>query len=203
MNNTRIWDEVCMVPAGAQKKINGGRLKGMTDISPIWRYRKMTELFGACGIGWRYKIVNMWTQQSGEQVSCFVQIDLQYKEGEIWSDPVPGIGGSMLVAKEKAGYHFSDEAYKMALTDSLGTAMKMIGVAADVYAGQTDSKYAVPGEDPTYAFAVQLASLAKTKGFSKVDYFEWLEQNNVDVKSIVSVKSALEKMAHENNKGVE
>ena len=40
----------------------------------------------------------------------------------------------------------NDEGYKMAITDALGTAMKVIGVAADIYRGNFDgSKYR---EDP-------------------------------------------------------
>jgi len=55
----------------------------------------------------------------------------------------------MLISKERnrssEGYHLynNDEAFKMSLTDALGTAMQRIGVAADVYAGKWDgSKYA-------------------------------------------------------------
>jgi hypothetical protein len=53
----------------------------------------------------------------------------------------------MLVEIEKEGkpeerLHTSDEGYKMAVTDALGTALKMLGVGADVYAGRWDgSKY--------------------------------------------------------------
>jgi len=63
-------------------------------------------------------------------------------EDDVWSDAIPAIGGSVLVSKESAGLHASDEGYKMAITDALGTAMKMLGVAADIYAGLWDgTKY--------------------------------------------------------------
>ncbi len=63
---------------------------------------------------------------------------VQRERDKEWSSPIPGIGGSMLVAKEQSGLHTSDEAYKMAITDALSVAMKMLGVAADIYAGLWD-----------------------------------------------------------------
>ena len=53
-----------------------------------------------------------------------------------------GIGGSKLVAIEKGSPVSNDEGYKMAVTDAFSTALKMLGVAADIYAGLWDgSKY--------------------------------------------------------------
>lgn len=77
----------------------------------------------------------------------FVMISFYYKDGDKWSEPIPAYGGDYLVKKDKNGIHGNDEAMKMAVTDALGTAMKMIGVAADVYRGliangASDSKYA-------------------------------------------------------------
>jgi hypothetical protein len=51
-------------------------------------------------------------------VAAFVQVSLYIAAPELdgrWSDPIPGIGGSMLLAKESNGVHHSDECFKMAL----------------------------------------------------------------------------------------
>ena len=139
MSNKAIWDKLRTPPPDALKKIKAGRLKGMSDISPQWRYEIMTEVFGACGIGWRFEIEKTWTDQGSDgQIFAFSQVFIQYRDKGEWSQKVQGIGGSMLVAKERAGLHCSDEAFKMATTDAIGTALKMIGVAADVYAGKCD-----------------------------------------------------------------
>ncbi len=53
----KYWDKLRQPPKEALKKITGGRLKGMTDISPIWRIKAVTEVFGPCGIGWKFKSV--------------------------------------------------------------------------------------------------------------------------------------------------
>lgn len=143
---TSIWSKLSRPPAGALKRIEAGRLKGKSDINPQWRYQAMTETFGPCGVGWKFEIVRTWTEPGPEsQVFCFAQVHLYIKQLEAWSCPIPGVGGSMLVEKEKAGLHANDEAYKMAVTDALGTAAKMLGVAADVYLGNYDgSKYRAP-----------------------------------------------------------
>ena len=101
MGNMDIYNAVSAVPDSAQKRITGGRLNGMTDINPMWRIRELTELFGPCGIGWKYKIVREWleTASTGE-VGAFVDIELQYKitPDADWSEPIPGTGGSKFVA---------------------------------------------------------------------------------------------------------
>ena len=52
MENMEVYNKVRQVPQNAQKQIQAGRLKGMTDINPQWRIEKLTEVFGPCGIGW-------------------------------------------------------------------------------------------------------------------------------------------------------
>ena len=148
------WNKLRNPPSWALKKIVGGRLKGFSDINPQWRYQVMTEVYGPCGIGWKFDIVRLWTEPGPDnQVFAFAQINLYtHKPDETaWSAPIPGIGGHMLIPREKdrdkdekgaTKLHANDEAYKMAVTDALSTAMKMLGVAADVYAGAWDgSKY--------------------------------------------------------------
>ena len=47
-DNLKIYNMIKKVPDEAQKKITGGRLSGMTDIKPMWRIEKLTEVFGPC-----------------------------------------------------------------------------------------------------------------------------------------------------------
>ncbi len=142
MDNLGIWNKFSRPPKEALKTIGGGRLKGMSDVNPQWRLKAMTEQFGAIGIGWKYKIVEHWNEAMNGEVACFVKIELFFMNGEVWSEPIEGLGGSMLLTKESKGLYLSDEGYKMALTDALSVAMKQLGVAADIYAGLWDgSKY--------------------------------------------------------------
>lgn len=154
--NLKLWNAVKRPPETALKTIKGGRLSGMTDISPQWRYQAMTEQCGPCGIGWKYEIKRLWLEAGtdGQQVAfaeiaLYVKYDAIFKEGSPeWGDPVPGVGGSMFIAKEKDGLRTSDEAFKMAVTDALSVAMKQLGVGADIYMGMWDgSKYKEPKQE--------------------------------------------------------
>ena len=127
-------------------------VKGMSDFSPQWRYLVLTETFWPCGIGWKFTVDKLWLEDgTGSEVFAFAQVSLYLKDGDGWSEAIPGVGGSKLIVQEKSGPHNSDEAYKMAVTDALSVAMKMLGMAADIYAGLWDgSKYRdVPAKQST------------------------------------------------------
>ena len=144
MDNLMIYNIVREVPPEAKKNIAGGRLKGMTDINPMWRIKKLTEVFGVCGIGWKYEIVDRWieTAMAKDEITANVIINLYIKaENGEWSEPIPGIGGSMLVASESKGLYVNDECYKMALTDAISVACKALGMGADVYWNKDTTKY--------------------------------------------------------------
>ena len=144
MENLKIYEQVRSVPAEAKKNIGGGRLKGMTDINPMWRIKKLTEVFGVCGIGWKYEIVEKWieTAMAKDEITANVIINLYIRDEEgKWSDPIPGIGGSMLVASEQKGLYVNDECYKMARTDAISVACKALGMGADVYWDKDTTKY--------------------------------------------------------------
>lgn len=137
-----IYNAVRTVPENAKKPIYAGRLKGMTDINPMWRIQALTEQFGPVGIGWYYKTVRKWVEDGADGVKCaFVDIELYIKHNNEWSMPIEGTGGNSFVAKEKSGLYTSDEAFKMALTDAISVACKALGFGADVYWQAGRSKY--------------------------------------------------------------
>lgn len=138
--NLKIYKLISEVPKEAQKKITGGRLNGMTDIKPMWRIEKLTELFGMCGFGWKTNITNKEIIEgaNGEKIAI-VDIELFVKQDGVWSDAILGTGGSSFIAKEKNGLYTSDECFKMAYTDAISVACKSLGMGANVYWG--DSKY--------------------------------------------------------------
>ncbi len=143
-----IYESLARPPKDALREIQAGKLKGKTDINPQWRYKAMTEMFGLVGIGWKYEIQKLWTEQGAKgEILAFAQVAVLVKDGDKWSEAIVGIGGSKLVAIEKGSPVSNDEGYKMAVTDAFSTALKMIGVAADIYAGRWDgSKYREPSE---------------------------------------------------------
>lgn len=140
--NLRFYEKSRAVPQEAQKSIGGGRLKGMTDINPMWRIKKLTELFGPAGIGWVFKVLDQrMITGAQDQIAVFVDVELRYKDGDAWSEPVYGTGGSMFVTKEAGGLYTDDEAYKKAYTDAQSVACKALGIGADVYWQKDATKY--------------------------------------------------------------
>lgn len=140
--NMSLFEQFRETPQEARKAITGGRLKGFTDINPMWRFKRLTEVFGPCGVGWKYEIVSQRIQPGhGNEVAAFVDILLYYKTDGTWSEGIPGVGGSTFVATEKSGVHTSDECFKMALTDAIGTACKALGMSADIHFEKDRTKY--------------------------------------------------------------
>lgn len=146
--NMEIYEASRTVPPEALKAIQGGRLKGMSDINPMWRIKKLTELYGPCGIGWKIEVTDKRLEQgSGIEIVCFVDINLYVKHDSEWSAPIPGMGGSSFVTQEKNGPYTSDECFKMAYTDAISVACKSLGFAADVYYANDRTKYSSKGDE--------------------------------------------------------
>lgn len=61
-NNLDLYNRVRKVPKEAIKSIAAGRLKGMSDINPMWRIKMLTEEFGVCGFGWNMKLSGCGTK---------------------------------------------------------------------------------------------------------------------------------------------
>ena len=185
MENLGIYEKIKEVPKEARKKITGGRLSGMTDIKPMWRIEKLTELFGVCGIGWKTVTTNKEIIEgaNGEKIAI-VDILLFIKVDGEWSEGIEGTGGSSFVANESKGLYTSDECFKMAYTDAISVACKSLGMGADIYWG--DSKYNKPKEEITTKeqaenfkinFGKHAGKTLKEITENEKDYANWLYKN--------------------------
>tara|TARA_B100000780_G_scaffold167746_1_gene117473 strand:- start:490 stop:1161 length:672 start_codon:yes stop_codon:yes gene_type:complete len=139
MNNMENWNRLSTVPVTSLKPISFGALKGKSDINPQWRYKAMTEVYGSCGIEWSHRLVQSTIVDgaNGEKL-IYLEVAVKLKDGEEFT----GMGGDKIISKDKNGLRSNDEAFKMAYTDALGTALKYLGVASEIYEGNYDgSKY--------------------------------------------------------------
>lgn len=143
MDNMAIYNQARAVPDEAIKAIQAGRLKGMSDINPMWRIKRLTEIFGPCGVGWWYTIKDerIVDDAATKQRAAFVDIDLYYTWKGAISMPIPGTGGASFLSQERNGPYLSDECFKMALTDAISVAAKALGIGADVYYAKDRDKY--------------------------------------------------------------
>lgn len=149
LENTRFYGQFMTTPDSARKEIGAGRLKGYTDINPMWRIKKLTEVFGPCGFGW-------WTQNekysfepcsTGEiAVFCTLELVVVDPVSKEQSHPISGVGGNKFVTNERNGVYCNDEAMKMAYTDALSIACKSLGFSHDIYYSKDRTKYSIPEE---------------------------------------------------------
>lgn len=149
MENLEIYNKVREVPENAKKPIQAGRLKGMTDINPMWRIKTLTEQFGACGIGWYFEPTekHIYTIADSKEVVVTVDGNLYVKVDNEWSKPIHGSGGSKLASMERNGLYVNDEAFKMAETDAISVACKELGFGADTYWDSDSDKYIDRGRE--------------------------------------------------------
>lgn len=164
-SNMRFFAQICETPKTACSEFSNGRFNG-TDINPMWRIRKLTEMFGPAGIGW-------WTEetyefkdspQTGGEVAVICRLSLFYIDpltGNV-SKPVRGIGGNMLIQMTKTGLKLNDDGPKNAYTDALSIAYKALGGSADIYYKYDSTKY-------TYASETAKANAAAAKAPAKAE----------------------------------
>lgn len=150
-NNLEVWDFLGKTDPNFTKPITGKRFNG-TSINATYCYRKLTERFGLCGVGWKYEVTKRTVHDAPEgQLLLFVDVALYIRVqpnvgSPVWSDPIPGVGGNTILAAEGQGekrkIFVDDEAYKKATTDALTNAMKFLGMSADIHTGlYDDNKY--------------------------------------------------------------
>jgi hypothetical protein len=149
MNNT-IWDSVSKTDPKFTKNFKRGGGFGGTDINPAYRLKRMTEQFGICGVGWGWVTERVWREDYAGSAFVFAQVN-------VWTGDRVNLTGSQIGGTDAS--RTPDESYKMAITDALGKCFLALGVAADVYLGEFDSKYsretATPQKQATQAPAQQ------------------------------------------------
>lgn len=152
-----IWRRVELTDPSATKKFTrGGGFSG-TAINPTWQYQVITALFGPCGIGWGYHVLeeklieghsravyNDKGQQIGNDRTVIHQMKVRfwyrYNNDEATID---SYGVTTMIGSNKNGPFTDEEAPKKSLTDAITGALQKLGVAADVFRGYwDDNKYA-------------------------------------------------------------
>ncbi len=139
MGNTDLWDRLGKTdPKHTKQFSRAGGFKG-TAIKPMFSFRRMTEEFGACGVGWGVNEPTFQVVHSGDEALVYCTVSVWHTARE---NIVFGVGGDKVAGKNRNGTFTDDEAFKKAFTDAVTNALKLIGVGADVHMGLfDDSKY--------------------------------------------------------------
>lgn len=190
-----LWNQVEATDPKYTKAFDRtGGFKG-TAFNPQYMWKRATEIFGECGKGWGYKIVDekyvpghmMFGQggeQLGEQCIHVVRVKFWYKlDGK--KHKIEHFGQTTFIGKNKYGPFTDEEAPKKSLTDALMKCMSMLGFGADVYLGlYDDNKYvdevAKAKARETYTkLADEIRSLATADAMSV-----WSEENKIAVMNL-------------------
>lgn len=153
--NLSLWDKVKDTDQNFVTPIfsaNGN----LSSINHNYQIMRATNLFGPCGLGWGYDIINedyvkgaaLFKEhpESGNHTLHVVRIKFWYKpDGYKNGDKdlkgeVTHFGQTVLSNIDSAGiYSFDENAPKKSLTDAIGKCLSMLGFSADIYSGQADS----------------------------------------------------------------
>lgn len=142
-DNLALWHAVEKTDPAHVKPITGKAYSG-TSPKPHYLIHKATEMFGPCGIGWGFTVVDERVEDGavvGERVHL-ARVRVWYKwNGE--RGEVEHLGGTPFCGVRRNGNTFIDEdAPKKSVTDALVKALSMIGFAGDIFMGRyDDSKY--------------------------------------------------------------
>lgn len=137
--NLELWDALAKTDPNHTKGFNrAGGFKG-TAIKPIYIIRKLTERFGACGIGWGIGKPEFQVVPADTETLVYCTVSCWHGSPE---NTLYGVGGDKVVQKRQSGQFCDDEAFKKAFTDAVNNAFKFVGVGADIHMGQfDDDKY--------------------------------------------------------------
>ncbi len=146
--NLALWSLVEKTDPAHVKPITGKSYSGNSP-KPHWLILKATEMFGPCGIGWGFQVVDERIENGsdGDRMS-FARVRLWY-EWDGRRGEVEHVGGTPFSGKRKKknptdqDIFFADEdAPKKSVTDAIIKALSLIGFAGDIFLGRwDDSKY--------------------------------------------------------------
>lgn len=137
LDNMRIWEQVCETDPKFTKAV--GFRGGFTSIDPQYQKRRMTELFGPCGIGWGGEAT--WVEVPRDEGNVVVRctVHVWYRDE---TDTVRYL--TPVTAKAMACDNGREDldSDKKCFTDAFSKSTASLGLNADVFLGQFD--------DPSY-----------------------------------------------------
>jgi len=193
-DNTRIWDQVNTTDPSATKNFTGmGGFKG-TAIKPTYLMRKATEVFGPCGEGWGWTVLEDRFDEGGPLLAPTkewpeaprinaklhtIKIELWYLGKDGQKCTVQHYGHTPFVLLQQGKIITDWEAAKKSLTDAIGKCLQPLGFAADIHMGLFD--------DAAYVEAVR-DEVALEKAEDRVEEEERQKQARLDyIQSVVDL----------------
>lgn len=143
--NMAVWNALCVTdPAHTKGFKRAGGFSG-TAVKPQWVVQRLTEHFGAIGVGWGMGEPSFQIVPAGQEILVFCKVSAWHTDetNVFW-----GVGGDKVAVQRQSGMFTDDEAFKKSYTDAVMNAFKFLGVAADVHMGRfDDNKYVAEAKE--------------------------------------------------------
>jgi hypothetical protein len=214
MDNLSIWGAVEKTEPSATKQSQvSGRTE--TSINGTYMFKRATEQFGPCGIGWGYEIAEermdrgapIQFDAEGNPIEYSethtIKLRFWYKLGEDFGS-ILSYGHTQY--KYMAGQgdnrymRVDGEAPKKSLTDAIKKALSMLGFSADIFMGQFDDREYV--QEQVNAELLKKADDKDEEALrQRKEYEDWKSNNLAAMQKAVSLnelqglyKAAVRKM---------
>lgn len=146
--NLNLWNSLEKTdPKHTKAFSRGGGFKG-TAINGTYILKRLTEVFGPCGMGWKFILEDECVRdgpklKSGDVAQLhIVRGHIDYRMYDTWYSTSPQFGQTMLVEQNKNGTFMDEEAPKKSITDCISKCAVLLGIGADVHLGLfDDNKY--------------------------------------------------------------
>lgn len=172
--NLNIWDQVSVTDKqfAHPRQLPSGKF--LHTINPNYQIKRATELFGPCGIGWGYKVIeekyvrgpllNTSNPEMGNALSHVVRINFWYLEqGSGRRGEFEHYGETSVIKTDAYGLVFDEGAAKKSLTDAISKCLSMLGFSSDIYSDQFSAEAVVEAPTSPKANFVQEVKLEDTE----------------------------------------
>jgi hypothetical protein len=144
--NTSIWASVNTTEERYTKPFLTPSGTMLTAVNPTYQVGRATKLFGPCGIGWGYRVIEekiidgLVTPEGITLKTHVLRLELWYMhQGQ--RATLEHYGQTPFVGIRHSGEFYQDEeAPKKSLTDALMKALSMLGFSADVFLGDFEKQ---------------------------------------------------------------
>jgi len=195
--NLKLWDSVGKTdPAYTRSYKGAGGFSG-TAVNPLYTVKRLTEMFGALGVGWGYEVLEdrfdcgstEYDKETKESIGInsihTIKIELWHMEGDKKASATH-YGHTPFVYRNKWGMQTDSEFAKKSLTDALNKAASMFGFNSDIYLGKFDDINYV--QEVGDEFAIQEADDKDAELIRQRQEYEALLADNLDlIKTSVAI----------------
>lgn len=143
-----LWESVEKVPNRYTKDFRLGTKKS-TSITGYWFFEEATKVWGPCGIGWGYEILDSFFTDGIPLMDPSSNLDMPVVMSKLHTMKIrlwyPGcengivhFGHTPYVYRTSSGLKADEEYEKKSLTDAIKKALSMLGFAGEIFKGEFD-----------------------------------------------------------------